>query len=513
MSRRSIVLPLLGSTFHQTIRVTPELSADGPYVYGNYQFDLKRKSATTTDGKTMEVFLIRLDLPLNATRYNGTYPIPFRIDYVSTDGQQMQQTFTVQLTISDGKKLSSGGGGGQSSVKKPVLLVDHCAITPAEVSGGENLSVQLTVINVGNREAKNIRISVSPDSEYVQLRSDLNAQFIDLLKIKETIDASFYLCVLPGAPAGTVLLNTLITYEDKYGGSYTEEGRYRIGITQPSVSIAATELTADTVNGGDNFTASVTLQNTGNRAAEKISLQFLPEDDSIRLKGVQDTRAVLSLAPNESVTLPFELRALPSAAEGAHTFGFHLRYEDKASGGVYEEDTQARVTVLQKASLGYDDVRLPESIVSGESFGQPVCVYNTGFAPIYNVRCELKCEGLICSSAFFGNLAPQDSADKTITVFVTTLSNSQKYGETSGSFEITYEDAEGQKFNEISNVRMTILEPVKQTDAEKEKEKQKIEEQHVVSQWWISLLIGIALIAILVCVIIIGKFARMMRIK
>ena len=157
-------------------------------------------------------------------------------------------------------------------------------------------------------------------------------------------------------------------------------------------------------------------------------------------RGIQDHQTIESLKKGESTTVTFDLRALPSAMEGKHSFRFSCSYKDAADSGSYENGVDYPLTVVQKASLGYDEVRLPESITSGESFTLPVCVYNTGFSQIFNVRCSLNCDGLISSSAFLGNLAPQESADKAMTVFVTTLSGSQKYGEAYGSIEISYED-------------------------------------------------------------------------
>ena len=38
-------------------------------------------------------------------------------------------------------------------------------------------------------------------------------------------------------------------------------------------------------------------------------------------------------------------------------------------------------------------------------------------------------------------------------------------------------------------------------------------EQQTLSQWWISLLVAIAIIVILIAVIVIARFARMLRMK
>lgn len=508
----TVILPLLGATAGNVIRVTPSLSTDGPYVYGNYQFDVRKEAVQAVDQTMHEVFLVRLDLPLKADRYNGTYAIPFAIEYTGVDGAAAQQTFTVQLTIADGKNRSNGGGGGPSTVRKPVLLVTDSTLTPAEAAGGDTVRLMLTVANQGNYDATNIRIQLSSSTDALQLKTDLNAHFYDGLKVGKSLESEFELYCLPGSSEGSGIVTVYVTYEDRYGGMYSDQAQYRIAVTQPKIEIVACEY-SEVLGGGEDFTAKLTVKNTGSRDAADVSVRFVQQDVSIRLKGVTDTVYLDALKQGDSAEVSFDLRALPSASEGKHGLKFVVAFRDGSHLGAFEAQSDYEMTVVQKATLGYDDVRLPESIVSGQSFTQPVCVYNTGFAPIYNVRCSLDCDGLICSSAFLGNLAPQQSADKTITVFVTTLSGSQKYGTTYGTFHISYEDADGNKFSEVAAVQMSITEPEQKTDAEREKELQKIEEQHLLSQWWVSILIGIAIICILIAALVISKFMRMLKMK
>ena len=511
------IMPLLGKTQGNTIRVVPEFPSDGPFAPTNLQFDVHEQTYDVTQGQNntgkVNAYLVKFDAPLKSTFYNGTYTVMLHVTYKTPAGDPTEQTFTIQVQITGGKTPSSGGGGGgPTAVRKPVILIQNCMITPTEVSGGERASVAVSMSNVGNYDAKNIRVSLIPESDTVTLRGDLNAKFFDALPIKGELDANFDLAIAPGATEGAAIMTVQITYEDKYGGAYTEEGKYTINITQPKIEIVDCEY-SDVVNGGDGFTVTLTVKNSGTRDAKNVVVQYISEDDSIRYTGIQDHQTIESLKKGESTTVTFDLRALPSAMEGKHSFRFSCSYKDAADSGSYENGLDYPLTVVQKASLGYDEVRLPESITSGESFTLPVCVYNTGFSPIFNIRCSLDCDGLICSSAFLGNLSPQESSDKAMTVFVTTLSGSQKYGETYGNIEITYEDVNGEKQTEYQSVKMTITEPVKITDEEKEREKQKVEEQQTLSQWWISLLVAIAIIIILIAVILIARFARILKMK
>ena len=132
---------------------------------------------------------------------------------------------------------------------------------------------------------------------------------------------------------------------------------------------------------------------------------------------------------------------------------------------------------------------------------------------MYNVRFTLSVPGLIAATAYLGNLGPQESADKMMEVFATMLDGPEKYGTTYGMCELTYEDATGRAYWESMDLSMEILEPVKITDEEQEKLEEEAKEQETLSQWWVSLLFGIAIIAVLVAVIIVGKFSRMMKMR
>ncbi len=509
-----ILLPLIGETENGTIHVTLELPKDDTFASDDPSFDVAEQAFefrnASGETETVKAYLIDCTVPVSASRLNGTHTVRAVVSYRTKAGETAEQTFHVQAVVSNGKTDQSDAW--KQPTKKPVVLIRDCRITPDEVSGGERLRVELSMVNAGDYDAKNIRVLLKPESDTLSLSGNENAQFFDALPINCALETSFALDVAVGAKAGPVGVTVEIAYEDKYGGTYTEEGKYTVSVTQPKVAIVNCEY-SEAVNGNESFTVTLTVENVGTRDAKNIAVQFAAGDDSIRNKGTQDRQTVESLKKGESATLSFDLRTLPSASEGKHTFRFDCAYQDAANGGTFTDSAEYPLTVVQQATIGYDTVKLPESITSGESFTLPVCVYNTGFSPIYNVRCTLNCDGLICSSAFLGNLKPQESADKTITVFVTTLSGSQKYGETYGSLEITYEDVNGERQYQMQDLKMTITEPVKITDAEKERMEKEQKEQQTLSQWWVSLLVAIAIIVILVAIIVIARFSRLLRMK
>ena len=405
------VLPLLGEVMGDVLRVTPDMDTVGPFLYGNYQFDLKKTRETAKDaaGNPVErdVFLMTLSLDLAVNRQNGTYPVTFRVSYTDKHGDPAEQDFTLQVAITDGESPAeeSGGGGGWSGgwsgpsvVRKPVLVLTNSEVSTATIAGGQGFTLSLTVQNVGDLEAKNVRIMAAADGQGVYRSDSLAPVFLARMAVSESTETSF-----PFASDKTVFA-----------------GRHGLTVT--------------------------------------------------------------------------------------------LAYED-AYGNVYADTVPLQINVVQTASIGFDEMKLPETLTSGETFTQPVCVYNTGYAPVYNVRCTLRMDGLIAASAFLGTLEPQQSADKAVSVFVTTLSGKEKYGESYGELVISYEDMAGEEHTEYQQLRTTVQAPVEITDEEKAKKEKEQKEQQTLSQWWVSLLVAIAFILIVLSVIVIARFSRMLKMK
>ena len=399
-----IVMPLLGKAQDGVIRVVPEFPPDGPFEPGNVQFDVREqvydvRHSTDKTGR-MKAYLINFSVPLKAQRTNGNYTVSFRVTYKTLSGELTEQSFSIQVPIKNGKNPSSGGGGGggPTAVKKPVLLIEDGSVTPTETAGSATVSLKVSIGNVGQIDACNVRIVATAQDGDLVLNSDLNGVFLDALAVNGEAEATFEFRVTRHALEGEHRMQVDVSYEDKYGNTYSEAGQYRVRVAQP-------------------------------------------------------------------------------------------------------------------VEIAYDPVKLPESLTSGDTFTQLIYVYNPSCATAYNVRAQLNVDGLICSSAYLGNIPPQGEASKELSVFVTTLSGSQKYGDTWGSFQIDYESEDGERQTLFSDLKSVIAEPVKITDEEKVKQEQEQKEQQTLSQWWISLLVAIAVIIILIAVILIARFARMMRMK
>ena len=282
-------------------------------------------------------------------------------------------------------------------------------------------------------------------------------------------------------------------------------------LRKPLLYVSELIAAPDMVNAGESFRVSVTLINRGGVDARYILAAASAEDEGLVSTEQIGRKFAEQLKKGEKLSFSFEFTVSMKALSGEHRLFVAVEYEDRY-GTAYSERAELVVNVVQPVSLGFDNAKLPEKVTSGDSFEIPIAVYNTGYAPMYNVKAELLCDGLIAAAAYFGKLEPDQSADKMMSVFAATLYGG-KYGESVGQILISYVDAEGASYTDVIAVRTTIPRAVKLTDEEKAAEEAKIAEQKTLSQWWVSLLIGIAIIAVIVSVIIVTKFTRAMKMK
>lgn len=317
---------------------------------------------------------------------------------------------------------------------------------------------------------------------------------------------------------GTYFVRFIVRYGNSAEQAFSiqvsvTEGKTRNSSGQKSLLLIENSAVTPTETvGNDAVTITLTIANDGQKEARNITITAIPQDADIVLTSDLNGIYLERLAVNEVVTVQFDLRVARHALEGDHLVKIDMKYEGKTE-GEYTSTASYRIHVAQPVELAYDAIKLPEKITSGDTFTQIIYVYNPSCATAYNVRGVLNVDGLICSSAYLGNIAPQGEATKELSVFVTTLSGSQKYGDTWGSFELHYENENGEEQVLYQDLKGTILEPVKITDEEKERQLKEQKEQQTLSQWWISLLVAIAVIVILVAIIVMARFIRLMKIK
>ena len=288
-------------------------------------------------------------------------------------------------------------------------------------------------------------------------------------------------------------------------------------VEKPELFLSACKVEPETVGGEEEFSVAVTIDNIGAIRARSVRLTYGSEAAGIVPAETNNALHLENIASEDSAEVTIWMKTTKDVLAGQQPFYITLDYVD-LYGGVYTNTRTFLIQVTQPAVMGYDPVTLPKEIAAGETVSLPANVFNLGKSTLRNVTVTLTGAGLFpTSSVFLGDIPPGEAGYGEMKVFIGMLSMTEgyteSYGPTTGVYTVSYRDDQGVNHAEETQVSTEIKQPViegEKTEAEKEAE---AEAKRAASQWWISVLVAFAAIAIIVAVIVVNKFARMMRMK
>lgn len=283
---------------------------------------------------------------------------------------------------------------------------------------------------------------------------------------------------------------------------------------KPPVYIEQYTINPQTVEAGSEFTVTLMLKNASDTDSVKnVKLTYKGETTSLIPTDNSNTLFISSLGRGSTKELFFAMKALPDAEAKAHKVLLTIEYEDAKAATLTATD-ELPVQVTQPIRLEYDEPALAQSVNAGDTISLSMQVRNMGKSQLNNVLVKLDAPGLLPeSSAYLGNMEAGTAKSAELLVFVgmktmtaeggTQSGDAEKYGYTSGTITISYEDSYGSPYSETLDISTTINPPViPVTTPEPEEEEPKA------SQWWISVLIGAVIAAAGVCVIVLRNKRR-----
>lgn len=260
-----MVLPLVTEDMKavSSVTVTPNLGDTGtaPFVYQNYQ-----KTFKATEEKV-----------------NGTYPVVFDVS-AKADGQEIQQSFTLYVTIADEKKkdtvkedsasdvsVSNDGENSSDESEKPTsepkLIITKCQSDPERLEAGKDFTLNVEIKNTSKiKYVQNMTIDVTCAETNLTLKADGNTFFFDRLGSNETLKLPLTFSASAGIQEGRYDIQLSMSYDNPDASSLSSSGTISVDIHQPlRVELEADEL-PDSINAGDTMNINVQALNLGKGA-------------------------------------------------------------------------------------------------------------------------------------------------------------------------------------------------------------------------------------------------------
>ena len=261
-----IIFPLIGETYDGKVTVTADLgaTADSPFVFGNY--------SQTAAGWGRYVFM--LEIPLVKGRINGSYPVTLRADYLDVLGQQKQQSFTLYVTVTDGKNPPDPNDMPKQEVEKPELFISACEITPDTIGGDGEFSVNVKIDNIGSIRARSVRLTYGSEAEGILPYDTNNAILLDNIASGEGAEAAFKMRTTKDVIAGSRAFFITLDYVDLYGGVYTATRQFLVNVTQPAEMTYDSISLPKSVTAGETFTLPANVFNIGKSPLRNVTVNL-----------------------------------------------------------------------------------------------------------------------------------------------------------------------------------------------------------------------------------------------
>lgn len=271
--------------------------------------------------------------------------------------------------------------------------------------------------------------------------------------------------------------------------------------------IADAAITPEAPSGDTEITVTARIANSGTTEARNITVRAASEDGELELTSDLNGAFIKSIPAGESAEVEFTFRVSGRAADGEHIIAIEAVSESISCEGRF------RVKVRQPVELAFEPSGMPDKVDAGSTVSQFLTVFNPSCGTAYNVQVKLDMDGVICTSAYFDKILPGEQVEKELKMLITELRGINHYGETTGTFTMTYEDANGASKQITQKLTTNIIQSEELTESEKAAREAEQMKRNTLSKWWISVLAAVAVIAILCSVIVVGKLVRQMKLK
>lgn len=264
----------------------------------------------------------------------------------------------------------------------------------------------------------------------------------------------------------------------------------------PIVLVTKSVINTNPVKAGEDFEAIVTLTNTSTvKSVQNMIVTIGVPSSDFELKNESNVIFVGNLGCGKTTEIIVKVHVSKSVTDGNYPFEITMNYDDPkaitlSSSGVFQ------VTVKQPLTVKMTMPNISKEMTVGDTIPMTFQVMNLGRSGIYNVRCDVICNGLTqTKTAFIGNMEGGTAGEGMLNVFVLPMEGESAYGKTSGMVRLTYEDSFGNEQIQENSFETNIMEkPEIMMDSQIQNQ-----EEESASQWWISIFVITGIILIVGC--------------
>ncbi|MFB6310154.1 MAG: COG1361 S-layer family protein [Salinirussus sp.] len=378
----------------------------------------------------------------------GNYRLPINVSYRYTeeidsageeDTEEVRRDLNVTLQIE----------------KSPRFRV-HEVSAPIRVGATDTISV--TLRNVGRRDARDARVTVSSETRSLTFAGGVEAtRYVGYwpkrsnrtVEVEATVDET-------AAADQNYSMAVQTTYADRYNRTQVSDVR-RFALRAGPEQDFAIENTSSTLAVGEDGTLRGTIRNTGTETVSNAVV--ILTDERATITPLETESPIGNLNPGDTADFSFPLEISEEAEAGLRQFTIDTRYRTAddtlvdgpsldVSGDVAQERPAFRVSAERA------------TVRRGDTGTLNLTVTNTGGEPYTDISAKLFAESPLSAvddQAFAAELAPGESTELAFSVAASGAALTKEYPV---SLDFRYDDADGDtKTSDTVRQAVTVVKP------------------------------------------------------
>jgi len=364
---------------------------------------------------------------------------------------------------------------------EPALTIQDIDYSDNPVKAGENLQVSLNMVNMGELDAKGVKLSVEGLSkDGFTLSSGVDSWYFDRIKGNEEKNILLELVAADSMGSGNYGLEVKMDYKDQRNNSYSDNSSFFINVQgetkSSNVSLNNIEIMPQEVKTNENFMLNFDVYNKGKSNARNVKVTVKGEDGIVSKS--PDLIIIEDLKAGEQKKLEYILYANNEAKSKNYNIAINLEYEDSEKedskysvnqyAGIYINGGNSKIT--PKIIINNYNFE-PKVVRAGEEFSMDLTFMNTSKTKevknikIYLTGIDSDKEGDVVftpvgsSNTFFvDSIKPKGTAVRSIKMFTIPDALPKYYNITAN---IEYQDDEGVEYKAEELIGIPVIQQSK----------------------------------------------------
>lgn len=245
--------------------ISLDTSATSPFVVENFRKMFYLEAVTPKNGsESQEIYLVTYDIQLSDERRNGTYPVSISTAGFDVSGNAVDTTFTLYITITDGKVEKVAQPVVDTPTAEPVVYISKTVLEPKTAQAGDSFTLTVTLKNsITTKSIRNMLVTVDTGNVLIDLEENSNIFPVEKIERGGEVELTLHFSTEPAIPSGKYPISFSFKYDSSKTLNLSSNGSTVVEIQQPANMELVMPRFADSVSVGETVPVSFQVMNMG----------------------------------------------------------------------------------------------------------------------------------------------------------------------------------------------------------------------------------------------------------